>query len=401
MGEDEQLVFISYTSGDRDRVEPIADALMASGIDAWMDVKRLKAGQNWDFEIRRALDKAEVIVVFISEKSVTKRGYVQREIRLALEKAEEKLVNDIYLIPVLLDENVTIPDLIKDLQFVRYRDEAFQEKLLDAVKHQMQRIGHATEVAQNESEISWQFYSHREFRDGIPGCEADFRLPRMNSQKHPMVSQIGDIIRGDMLLELAALRFQTLLPEPDFFNFGQDKYSRTHTLDATPQTPKVRGRILSLAYWLHSYYARAAHPSHEVKTYCFLVDPLSHIRSLDMIFNDQTEALKVVQCEARSQLVVSLGEDGEYEVDQEWVENGTKEWSDFHAFTFEEKGIELHFPPYQIASYAAGPHTVLLPYEKFAHLVTPLFKSALDIEYLGTSANSIAFSLEGGNTEGN
>lgn len=393
MTEDEQLVFISYTSGDRDRVEPIADALMASGIDAWMDVRRLKAGQNWDFEIRRALDKAAVIVVFISDKSVTKRGYVQREIRLALEKAEEKLVDDIYLIPVLLDENVTVPDLIKDLQFIRHKDEAFQEKLLDAVKHQMERIGLAIEVAQNESEISWQFYSHREFRDGIPGCEADFRLPRMNSQKHPMVSQIGDIVRGELLVELADLRFQTLLPEPDRFNFGQDKFSRIHTLDATPQTPKVRGRILSLAYWLHSYYARAAHPNHDVKTYCFLVDPLCRIRSLEMIFDDQAKALEVIQHEARSELIATLGEAGE-EVDEEWVERGTKEWSDFHAFTFEEKGIELLFPPYQIASYAEGSHTALLTYEKIADLVSPIFKSALDIEYMGKSNYAFASPIQ-------
>ncbi len=384
MSEDEQLVFISYTSGDRDRVEPIADALIASGIDAWMDVKRLKAGQNWDFEIRRALDKAEVIVVVISDKSVTKRGYVQREVRLALEKAEEKLVDDIYLIPVLLDENVTVPDLIKDLQFIRYRDEAFQELLLDAVRHQLERLGLAIEVAQNESEISWQFYSHRESRDGIPGCEADFRLPRLSSKKHPMVSQIGDIVRGELLLELADLRFQTLLPDPEEFNFGQDKYRRTHTLDASPQTPKVRGRILSLAYWLHSYYAKAAHPNHGVSTYCFLVDPLCYIRSLDMIFDDTTGALETIRSEVRAHLIAALGEDGEeYPADQEWIERGTDDWSAFAAFTFEDKGIEIHFPPYQVASYAAGPQTALVGYEKIAGFVSPVFKSALDIEYIG------------------
>jgi len=383
LGEDEQLVFISYTSGDRDRVEPIADALIASGVDAWMDKKRLKAGQNWDFEIRRALDKAALLVVFLSDKSVTKRGYIQREIRLALEKAEEKLVDDIYLIPVLLDENVTVPDLIKDLQFIRYDDEAFQEHLLDAVRHQLQRLGLAIEVAQNEAEINWQFYNHRELRDGIPGCEADFRLPRLSSTKHPMVSQIGDIIRGELLLELADLRYQTLLPDPEVFNFGQDRYRRTHTLDASPQTPKVKGRILSLAYWLHSYYAGAAHPNHGVSTYCFLVDPLCYIRTLEMIFVDLEVALDAIRSEVRSRLIAVLRGEGDEYFDQEWLERGTETWNDFTAFTFEENGIELHFPPYQVASYAAGPQTALVEYEKIATFVSPLFKSALNIEYVG------------------
>ncbi|MGX5667671.1 TIR domain-containing protein [Rhizobium daejeonense] len=384
MGEDEQLVFISYTSGDRDRVEPIADALIASGVDAWMDKKRLKAGQNWDFEIRRALDKAALLVVFISDKSVSKRGYVQREIRLALEKAEEKLVDDIYLIPVLLDEDVTVPDLIKDLQFIRYNDEAFQEHLLDAVRHQLERLGLAIEVAQNEAEISWQFYSHREFRDGIPGYEADFRLPRLSSTKHPTVSQIGDIVRGELFLKLANLRHESLLPDPEAFNFGQDRYRRTHTLDASPQTPKIKGRILSLAYWLHSYYARAAHPNHGIKTYCFLVDPLCCIRSLEMIFTDATAALDTIRSEVRSHLVAIQGEDGDEYVDRDWIERGTETWNDFQAFTFEEKGIEIHFPPYQVAPYAAGPQSALVEYQKIATLVSPIFKSALDIEYVGT-----------------
>ena len=69
-----------------------------------MDKRRLKGGQNWDFEIKRALQKATVIVVFLSSNSVDRRGYAQREIKAALDQAGDKLIDDIYLIPVMLDE---------------------------------------------------------------------------------------------------------------------------------------------------------------------------------------------------------------------------------------------------------------------------------------------------------
>ncbi|WP_407073540.1 hypothetical protein [Rhizobium sp. AQ_MP] len=44
----------------------------------------------------------------------------------------------------------------------------------------------------------------------------------------------------------------------------------------------------------------------------------------------------------------------------------------------------MHFPPYQVAPYAAGPQNALVEYEKIATFVSPIFKSALDIEYVAT-----------------
>lgn len=383
MYQEEHLVFISYTSGDRERVEPIVDMLLSSGVDAWVDIRRLKAGQNWDFEIRRALDKAAIIVVFISNKSVTKRGYVQREIRISLEKAEEKLIDDIYLIPVILDEDVVVPDLIKDLQFIRFGDENFQNNLLDAIRHQQERLGTAIETAQNTSEVRWQFYSYRENRDGVPGYEADFRMIRLSSEQYPMISQVGDIIRGDLLRKISGLRYNTTEPDTNFFNFGQEKFRRTHTLDASPQTPKFRGRVVSILYWLHSYYAGAAHPFHNVETYSFLVDPLCFIERVESIFTKEDEAFILIQERVRSQLLTPrIGEGEEYSLLPDVVYAGTESWNEFQAFVFDEKGIEFHFPPYQVASYADGAQIAHVEYEMIEHLITPLFKAALDIEYL-------------------
>lgn len=178
------------------------------------------------------------------------------------------------------------------------------------------------------------------------------------------------------------------------FNFGQDRYRRIHTLDAIPQTPKIRGRVLSLSYWLHSYFAMAAHPNHAVSTYCFLVDPLCYIRTLNTIFSDAAAALEAIRNEARAQLLATLAEPGEENVDQEWVERGTESWDDFGAFAFEDKGIELHFAPYHVAAYAAGPQSVLVSYEKIAQFVSPVFKSALDIEYVGSTGPVFATSEE-------
>ena len=73
-----------------------------------MDVHDIQVGQNWDFEIQKALDQATLIIAFLSEHAIDRRGYIQKELKQALEKYKEKLVDDIYIIPVLLDE-IEIP----------------------------------------------------------------------------------------------------------------------------------------------------------------------------------------------------------------------------------------------------------------------------------------------------
>ena len=108
--DDHNLVFLSYASPDRDRVLEFHDYLSSQGFNVWMDKRRLKGGQNWDFQIKRALQQAVVIIVFLSSNSVDRRGYAQREIKLALDQARDKLIDDIYLIPVMLDRGIPIPE---------------------------------------------------------------------------------------------------------------------------------------------------------------------------------------------------------------------------------------------------------------------------------------------------
>ncbi len=288
---DEKIVFLSYTKADKDRVSEIADQLAAKGLTVWMDDRRLKAGQSWDFEIRRALDRSAIIVVCISNKSVQKSGYVQREIRLALEKAEEKLVDDIYIIPVLLDDDVSIPRQLKDVQYIRYSEEDFFNKLSTTIAEQLQQIGVETQRVQDDSEISWTSYTQRERRDGIPGYEADLLMFRFSSDVFPEVYQIGDYIKSRLLDDLFFMR-KELISSDITYTYGQQRFFRTHTLDVASAGPHIKGRLLSILFASHSYFAGAAHPNLFFKSFAFFIDPLFAITSLKEVFEDEDAAFK-------------------------------------------------------------------------------------------------------------
>lgn len=82
MSQEKPVVFINYASPDRDRVQSFSDHLKAAGFRVWMDHEQLKPSQQWDFEIRRALAHADFVLIFISNNSVNRRGYVPDGIRL-------------------------------------------------------------------------------------------------------------------------------------------------------------------------------------------------------------------------------------------------------------------------------------------------------------------------------
>ena len=97
-------VFLCHASGDKPPVRDLYKRLVAEGVDAWLDQEKLLPGQNWRSEIPKAVREADVVVVCLSKKSITKEGYVQKEIKFALDIAEEKPEDTIFLIPARLEE---------------------------------------------------------------------------------------------------------------------------------------------------------------------------------------------------------------------------------------------------------------------------------------------------------
>ena len=113
--EQAPLIFLSYASPDQDRVDDFYQRLKAEGFNPWMDKYEIRGGQNWDFEIKKSLQRAAIIVIFLSENSINKRGYCQREIKAALDKAQEKLLDDIYVVPIALDPDLSIPHQLEGI----------------------------------------------------------------------------------------------------------------------------------------------------------------------------------------------------------------------------------------------------------------------------------------------
>ena len=83
-------VFLCHAAEDRSRVRKLASRLRDDNIDVWLDQKHLLPGHDWELEIKKALRSSDAVVLCLSPIAVAKRGFVQREIRLALIEADEQ-----------------------------------------------------------------------------------------------------------------------------------------------------------------------------------------------------------------------------------------------------------------------------------------------------------------------
>ena len=115
--EDQDRIFLCHASEDKKQVLEIYHKLMSAGFNPWLDKMDLLPGQKWDGEIRRALKHSRFIIIFFSKFSVSKRGYVQREFKLALDALEEIPEDQIFVIPVRL-EDCRIPEAFRHIHYV-------------------------------------------------------------------------------------------------------------------------------------------------------------------------------------------------------------------------------------------------------------------------------------------
>src|SRR6185312_7470561 len=94
----------AYAHEDAAAAERLYREFVKRGFSAWLDRKKLLPGQNWPRRIEDAIISADFFVACFSTRSVDKRGGFQAEIRYALDCAKRVPLDDVFLIPVRLDE---------------------------------------------------------------------------------------------------------------------------------------------------------------------------------------------------------------------------------------------------------------------------------------------------------
>ena len=99
-----------------------------------MDKKSLLPGQEWKREIERAINNSNFFVACLSNCSISKRGFFQKEIRYALDVLTTIPFGQIYFIPVRL-EQCDVPQELQHIQWIDLDSHDAYQKLFQALEH--------------------------------------------------------------------------------------------------------------------------------------------------------------------------------------------------------------------------------------------------------------------------
>ena len=128
-------VFLCHASQDKPAVRELYKRLAAEKwIDPWLDEEKLLPGQDFDLEIYKAARDSDSIIICLSKISVAKEGYVNKEIRRALDAADEKPEGAIYIIPLRLDDCSPSFERLKKLHYADYFTPNAHEKLIKSLR---------------------------------------------------------------------------------------------------------------------------------------------------------------------------------------------------------------------------------------------------------------------------
>lgn len=125
-------IFLCHTSEDKKTVRELYRRLKKDGFTPWLDAENLLAGQEWKVEIPKVVKNSDVVIICLSNQIETKTGYIQKEIRIALDAADERPEGSIFIIPLRLVA-CSVPERLQRWHYVDYFEDNGYEKLIKSL----------------------------------------------------------------------------------------------------------------------------------------------------------------------------------------------------------------------------------------------------------------------------
>jgi hypothetical protein len=111
-------VFIAYVEEDLGAAKKLYAAFEQRGFRPWLDKKKLLPGQNWPRAIEAAIQASHFFVACFSQRATCKRGSFHSELRYALTCAAQVPLDEIFFIPVRLDNCIVPRNISRKIQYV-------------------------------------------------------------------------------------------------------------------------------------------------------------------------------------------------------------------------------------------------------------------------------------------
>jgi TIR domain/Protein of unknown function (DUF3298) len=363
-------IFISYAKEDITFAEKLYSFLKENDFHPWLDKKDLLPGQDWNFTIKKTLREADYIIVLLSSNSVQKRGYVQREFKLALDYYEEKLDDDIYLIPLKIN-NCEIPSKLNKFQWTDYKEDDSFQKILQSLNLQREKLINyerkqiaAKEIFAYDEKVEKINY----FKNISFDFEANYiQFLDLNNLN---LKEINEVIVGIKANDIISSRSYFFTENGEIVDTSIEKMG--WYFDLSIVTNLVTRNLVSLNE-SHSTFTGGAHGNYNVIGHNFRLNPVLKIELKDLFeYEEHEDVLKLFSefCfDKLRELYNEWMETPEEEIKTQditnlfWENSLDPVWGNFNNFFISRNSIEIIFNPYSVSSWAFGLQIISIEYD--------------------------------------
>jgi len=111
-------VFLSYAKEDKNSAQRLFQSIRSAGVDIWFDQENLPPGVRWKEHILHVIRNSRYFIALLSSNSVSKRGFVQTEIKEGLEILALHPEDEVYIIPVRIEPCEPAHSSLHDLNWI-------------------------------------------------------------------------------------------------------------------------------------------------------------------------------------------------------------------------------------------------------------------------------------------
>lgn len=130
--------------------------------------------------------------------------------------------------------------------------------------------------------------------------------------------------------------------------------------------------LIGIEFTVSSYSAGAAHPNSYTEVVNFDLKNGKSIKLADL-FTPGSKYLQTLSTYCIQDLKKQAKDQGaDAMLDEDWIKRGAgAEMTNYDNWTITKKGLRITFDPYQVAAYAAGPQSVVVPYSALKEILKP------------------------------
>ena len=132
----EKTIFLCHAMEDKESIRHLYWTLKQKGFTPWLDEIDILPGVEWERAIREAIRQSRIVLACLSGHSISKTGFVQKELRFALDRTMEFPEGYVYIIPIRLQE-CRIPDSLSKWQALDYFRENGTDRLIQVIEHHL------------------------------------------------------------------------------------------------------------------------------------------------------------------------------------------------------------------------------------------------------------------------